>query len=437
MFRLTRISKLYKIISKLKEKGITSHKENKNENNMPKSIDDSEEKVASKFYELILRRVIGLILLMIIGIIFFDPSFYSKPSSSMKFGMKIFNIFDSYDSPILNNTFNIYVKENMVIFLKLISYLSLNLNILMKNSSIPLVYLSIANLSYGNWDKINTLRVDEKIEVFEDCLDHKNINYGGCYGCFDNRRNTQIEAALGLLKTLLTFILLSGASILFNKDINRLVITPIESMVKKINKISINPIQAMEDNEKEEYVKNIINSTEISDKCCFSNTKQEENLETTILDKTISKIGALLAIGFGEAGSKIISKILKQNSKDVNPVIDGEKIIAIYGFCDIRNFTDSTEILQEDVMIFVNEIAEIVHEITISHLGTPNKNIGDAFLLVWKIENNLVKKNEFGEITLIKCDSVFQMVDTAIVAMIKILIKIYKSFKLNKVYFYK
>lgn len=192
----------------------------------------------------------------------------------------------------------------------------------------------------------------------------------------------------------------------------------------------------MEDNEKEEYVKNIINSTENSDKCCIkSNPKQEENLETTILDKTISKIGALLAIGFGEAGSKIISKILKQNTKDVNPVIDGEKVIAIYGFCDIRNFTDSTEILQEDVMIFVNEIAEIVHEITISHLGTPNKNIGDAFLLVWKIENNLVKKNEFGEITLIKCDSVFQIVDTAIIAIIKILIKIYKSFKLNKVIF--
>jgi hypothetical protein len=35
--------------------------------------------------------------------------------------------------------------------------------------------------------------------------------------------------------------------------------------------------------------------------------------------------------------------------------------MGIFGFCDIRNFTDATEVLQEDVMIFVNEIGEIVH----------------------------------------------------------------------------
>ena len=42
-------------------------------------------------------------------------------------------------------------------------------------------------------------------------------------------------------------------------------------------------------------------------------------------------------------------------------MVPGKKILAIFGFCDIRNFTDATEVLQEDVMVFVNEIAEIVH----------------------------------------------------------------------------
>ena len=42
-------------------------------------------------------------------------------------------------------------------------------------------------------------------------------------------------------------------------------------------------------------------------------------------------------------------------------MIPGKKIIGIFGFCDIRNFTDATEVLQEEVMLFVNEIAEIVH----------------------------------------------------------------------------
>ena len=35
-------------------------------------------------------------------------------------------------------------------------------------------------------------------------------------------------------------------------------------------------------------------------------------------------------------------------------------------------------------MVFVNEIAEIVHFTVDNYGGSANKNIGDAFLLVWK-----------------------------------------------------
>ena len=52
----------------------------------------------------------------------------------------------------------------------------------------------------------------------------------------------------------------------------------------------------------------------------------------------------MLALGFGEAGSKIIADNMK-GSGDVNPMLPGQKIIAIFGFCDIRNFTDATEVL--------------------------------------------------------------------------------------------
>lgn len=78
----------------------------------------------------------------------------------------------------------------------------------------------------------------------------------------------------------------------------------------------------------------------------------------------------------------------------------GNRIVAIFGFCDIRNFTDITEILQERVMLFVNSIAYIVHScgnnkflilsVHNSH-GSANKNIGDAFLLVWNLPSNLIK----------------------------------------------
>ena len=39
-------------------------------------------------------------------------------------------------------------------------------------------------------------------------------------------------------------------------------------------------------------------------------------------------------------------------------------------------------------MIFVNNIGEVVHSMVDRYLGAANKNIGDAFLLVWKIQEN-------------------------------------------------
>jgi class 3 adenylate cyclase len=36
-------------------------------------------------------------------------------------------------------------------------------------------------------------------------------------------------------------------------------------------------------------------------------------------------------------------------------------------------------------MVFVNEIGELVHATVDSYAGAANKNIGDAFLLVWKL----------------------------------------------------
>lgn len=47
------------------------------------------------------------------------------------------------------------------------------------------------------------------------------------------------------------------------------------------------------------------------------------------------KIGALLALGFGEAGAKIIADNMAKTG-DVDPMIPGTKVVAIFGFCDIR-----------------------------------------------------------------------------------------------------
>jgi class 3 adenylate cyclase len=90
-----------------------------------------------------------------------------------------------------------------------------------------------------------------------------------------------------------------------------------------------------------------------------------------------------LAIGFGEAGSDIIKFNLKSHN-DLNPMMKGEKKTAFVGFCDIRGFLLVNEALKEDTVIFVNRIAEIVHKSVDKFGGATNKNIGDAFLNIWK-----------------------------------------------------
>jgi hypothetical protein len=69
----------------------------------------------------------------------------------------------------------------------------------------------------------------------------------------------------------------------------------------------------------------------------------------------------------------------------INLIGNGTKILSIFGFCDVRNFTDTKECLQEEVMLFVNRIAHILHSIVVQCDGAANKNIGDAFFLTWKL----------------------------------------------------
>jgi class 3 adenylate cyclase len=50
----------------------------------------------------------------------------------------------------------------------------------------------------------------------------------------------------------------------------------------------------------------------------------------------------------------------------------------------VRQFSEITEVLQEETMEFVNSIAKIVHMEVAMHGGATNKNVGDAFLCVWR-----------------------------------------------------
>ena len=99
---------------------------------------------------------------------------------------------------------------------------------------------------------------------------------------------------------------------------------------------------------------------------------------------TLLKVGNLLKSSLGEAGLDIISANLADSSKPFDPMIPGRRVHGAFAFCDVRRFTDATECLEEEVMAFVNKIAEVVHGAAVATGGAPNKNVGDAFLCVWR-----------------------------------------------------
>lgn len=405
IIRLVRIAKLYKASQKFDK---TKEKEND-------IVILEESKVGKKLTDLTTKRVIILVLSMIIGVILFNSSFYYKPMTSMDFGLKIFNYYNSPTDPGLLFSFELYLDEH-------------------KNISTPILYLIVANNTWGE-NIENDLRIDEKLISSEDCTNLQDPNSNDtalCYAVFDNRSLSNLTSILNIVKTIFICFALAGGSICFSKDTSEMVVEPIESMIEKIEKISKNPIEAMEENEKEDYLK-MIDKKQNKGTCC-NKKKNEVPLETLVLEKTITKIGALLALGFGDAGARIvINNMSNTEEAEINPMIKGKKVMALYGFCDIRNFTETTEVLEEQVMVYVNEIAEIVHEITFYHGGAANKNIGDAFLLVWKFDNELCEFDNNNEVIGLKKNKVTsEIVDNVLISFIKILTKIQTSHKLDK-----
>mmetsp|Transcript_7066 Transcript_7066/g.19725 ORF Transcript_7066/g.19725 Transcript_7066/m.19725 type:complete len:973 (+) Transcript_7066:256-3174(+) len=207
---------------------------------------------------------------------------------------------------------------------------------------------------------------------------------------FDISARAREEAILGILLTTFVIGLLAVGTMTFSRDVNTLVILPIEKMVQLVRDISANPLG-------KDYS---LGPDQIRE--------MDDGMETTLLLRTISKIAGLMRVGFGEAGAEIIGKnlnatqshddersggigfmgsggALRGSETAVNVLGNGTKIRSIFAFCDVRNFTDTTECLQEEVMLFVNRIAHILHSIVVQCDGAANKNIGDAFLLTWKL----------------------------------------------------
>ena len=284
-------------------------------------------------------------------------------------------------------------------------------------------------LVYGDPNDIsNTRSIDMANYCYPDSDSNIVNDYQSCI-YLDNSYYSRLSSLFSIFKTLSVAIVLVGASFLFSKDLSELLLIPIESMIKIITSIKENPLNAIKIEEERAVTFDSINE---QDEEALQEQKELESYETAILEKIVLKIGSLLAISFGEAGAEVIVQNIKATGA-INPIIPGKKIDGIYGFCDIRSFTDITEILQEEVMTFVNSMAQIVHSTVDTYGGTANKNIGDAFLLVWKFP---LEEDKLELLNLPKTTNPDLIracyADFAILSFTKIIIELYRSRIVNE-----
>jgi len=358
MIRLVRLVKLYKYFSESKHKKegsatIVPETQDVELNNMP-----PESHVGAEMSDRTTKKVIVgiLIMLMVIPLLQVDELEYINEYSmhmvlqqrasleTMDTGNADWNTWEFTESFFLNAT-----------------------------KCISMVYGgfgdSVRNFGIIPSDRVNveSLRSNEKSVLSISSEDDE----FSMTAIFDIQERANEEAVLGILLTTFVIVLLAVGTMTFSRDVNNLVILPIEKMVQLVREISANPLG-----------KNFsLSADDIKG--------SDDGMETTVLLRTISKIAGLMRVGFGEAGAEIIGRNLNMSSDEpgsaINLLGNGTKILSIFGFCDVRNFTDTTECLQEEVMLFVNRIAHILHSIVVQCDGAANKNIGDAFLLTWKL----------------------------------------------------
>ena len=187
----------------------------------------------------------------------------------------------------------------------------------------------------------------------------------------DVARNSRVAALLNLGRSAFIIAALGAGVVLMQRDAGRLVLRPMERMLRRVRAVAENPLAFSARRGGRPKLDRGVPA-------------RERLMETRILETAIAKICSLMAVGFGDAGAEVIADNMRSGG-DLDPMVPGRRVCAVFGFCDIRRFTDATEVLQEDVMEFVNAIAALVHREVALHGGSPNKNIGDAFFLVWKL----------------------------------------------------
>ena len=305
--------------------------------------------------------------------------------------------------------------------------LSEKINALMNQISIK--HFSIIQVEY-NYEIIY-----RKTTLSNETKDYYPGEYNYIYSKYDNLTSIlilqkfyfRLYAILNILKLLFILTSLYIICLRLNKDLNLLILKPLNDINKVIDKVSKDPVNNKIISELKQNFENRIDNI-------IQRDKKNVKYEMKVIESTLIRTSGLISVGYGEAGSTIIKQFIKGN-EGFDPMSSGNIIEAIFGFCFIHDFAEISEVFEEKTMIFVNHICDIVHSCVDKFNGYTNKNIGDCFLLAWKIKNpenkpstkpasnkNLFNQNQNEELT--------ELADCALLAFLNIFKKINKTRKI-------
>ena len=237
----------------------------------------------------------------------------------------------------------------------------------------------------------NDLRPVERLRITISTPD-ANVTTIGSFMNYSERRE---QAIVTILSTLFIVSLWFFGVTAFAGPVMVLVVIPIERMVRLLNMLMVDPLGYQSTSR---YKRFVDEENEITKNTRW--TKEIlKGMETSFLMSTILRIGSLMKVGFGSAGVEIIRNNLEKGQSKNMLILSsqGSTVSCIFLFCDIRSFTDATECLQEEVFVFTNRIAAVVHSNVHSYGGSANKNVGDAFLVSWLLDEDIVatKNNDY------------------------------------------
>ena len=428
LIRLVRIAKLFELCAKTRGGALTMAHGGGGGAGAVAGMRKGHSAVGQHLSEQTTRKVVLLVLLMLFGIPLLQPTPSQQAEEYSLRELSMLSASPTLTSAEWSNEVNFTLS-----YYPSILYLNVSPPAQPPSSPSATTY----TLEYID-PSLSQYRVSELLSV----------SYNNVLALFSQREQSRLTGEYNIVTTLVVLVLLAVGAVLFNRNNHRMVIVPIERMMATIVALQQNPLAkaslasaqaggiatATSDKpnggggtgsvggsgtvSKKNSQLNLnaddgghsstggFSTTQLAHNTqqltsaphnrhgstvpATASTSSDTHNETGMLERTLEKLTGLLQVGFGEAGSKMIQKCMQLNAEgDLDPLVDGTKMHAIFGFCDIRRFTDATECLKEDVMMYVNEIAAIVHSQVAACDGNPNKNIGDAFLLVWRLPQEL------------------------------------------------